>query len=228
VFDDRGLVDSNVIHGPVAIRGPITLDAAAAISLFRELYSDRSDDGSDGRNGSVGQRGLAEWWERVSDFFRPEHDTCKKSEWEIQESILSKGLEWNPLSQEGLIFPTDTPVVDEVPIAWQVVDDFAPTKNGDPPAQVIFRGRVSFASPDPVGTRMLYLRTGAEKRVLAVKAAQPSRGGTMPDFLDFEAVLPGECLSENPPVEFFLARKPAGKLLAVKTNTRMMRLTHRP
>lgn len=253
-FEDQGLEESNVIHGPVSIRGPVKLDGAAAISFFRELYCDRGeskDVASGARSLDINQpKGLAELWERVSEFFNSDgnrEEPPKPTEWAVRENELREGLEWNPLVQDGVSLPPNSPVVSQVPIEWQVSssnreEDFGARRvsssnwvedekerclfSGEEDVEVvsrkIYRGRVAFVSPDPIGTRTLCARRGESGKavILAVKNAQLSRGGTVPDFLDFEIAF--DRVQSNEPVQFFLARNPPGKLVPVRTNSRML------
>lgn len=245
-FNDEGVEECNVVHGPLVLRGPIKLDGAAAVSLFHELYSDREDSGVESIprgvvEENVSERGFRDAWERLTQLFHsPEKPTEAPSPvgssriWAVETRLrLTDGLEWDPFADDGLSWNLDAaPSTREVLLRWSALakngaDGFQTTglshfvedSQRSEHTALSIRGRVSFATPDPIGHRVLYAvrRSDGSKHVLGVTPAKLSRGASLPQSVDFDAVFPD--WTSNDSVEIRLARRPPGKIAPVKTDS---------
>lgn len=70
-FDDRGVEEQNVLHGPLNVRGKITLDSAAAVSLFHQLYEKSSGGEAAPRDRSLDStKDSSSLWDGVEERFQ--------------------------------------------------------------------------------------------------------------------------------------------------------------
>jgi hypothetical protein len=253
-FDDAGVEEYNVLHGPLCVRGRIKLDAAAAVSLFHELYDRDSEEVGTDTPAHGDRRSLLPSidWDKLKNFLSkpkpaPEQPAAPILKKQKRSYVLKEGLSWNPLKDNGLSLDASpfASSVRKLPVCWVLPDTdkvVAPDDNKPglhdwllssatnivvhtPHKKYVvrFRGKVSFAYPDPIGNRSLSVvrRSDGREFLAGTTPAVPSLRGRRPSSLTFDIQIESGGLEGKDEFSFWLHRSTPGGLALVKTDSYM-------